>query len=245
MQIIADNEANSTTLLAVHSGSRRLYVTRGAGFDFDKAKHVFVPADQINFAVMPRRPEISCNHDITAPSQIEVGFFFAATPGALMGVRVLGRIFAGGNSIEQAKDGLCYPAGEHEIRLEAWARGRCDAYHGKEDLKGFFPLRNSVESIKLANLDPSGARSYADGTYTDGGAFRVIVPAAQEQMGEALRQNQVEVWHADKPDQSLAGWLMNLAPLALLAALWSFLIRQMKSRANARADAFAANSGAP
>src|SRR5579864_8255365 len=79
----------------------------------------------------------------------------------------------------------------------------------------------------------------------DGGAFRVIVPASQEQMLEALRQKQVEVWYADKPDQSLANWLMNLAPLALLAALWFFMIRQMRSRSNARAGAVAANSGAP
>jgi cell division protease FtsH len=89
------------------------------------------------------------------------------------------------------------------------------------------------------------AKTTLDGSYRDGGAFRVIVPASQEQMLEALRQKQVEVWYADKPDQSLANWLMNLAPLALLAALWFFMIRQMRSRSNAKAGAVAANSGAP
>jgi cell division protease FtsH len=102
---------------------------------------------------------------------------------------------------------------------------------------------SQVDSGNVAKVRIAG--SIGQGTYGDRSSFRVIVPAAQEQMLEALRQKQVEVWYADKPDQSLAGWLMNLAPLALLAALWFFMIRQMKSRANARADAVAANSGAP
>jgi cell division protease FtsH len=102
---------------------------------------------------------------------------------------------------------------------------------------------SQVDSGNVAKVRIAG--SIGQGTYGDRSSFRVIVPAAQEQMLEALRQKQVEVWYADKPDQSLAGWLMNLAPLALLAALWFFMICQMKSRANARADAVAANSGAP
>jgi hypothetical protein len=65
--------------------------------------------------------------------------------------RSLRRCFACGDSIQQAKDGLRHPAGEHAISLEVWMRGRCDAYHRKEDLKWLFPLWDSV-SFVAANV---------------------------------------------------------------------------------------------
>jgi cell division protease FtsH len=72
----------------------------------------------------------------------------------------------------------------------------------------------------------------ADGTYREGDPFRVIVPPSQEQMLQTLRQKNVEVWYAESSSGSVS-WLMNLfAPLALLAALWFFMIRQMKTRAS-------------
>ena len=102
---------------------------------------------------------------------------------------------------------------------------------------------SDVDAGKVAKV--TIARTTLDGSFTDGGAFRVVVPAAQEQMLEALRQKQVEVWYADKPDQSLSNWLMNLAPLVLLAVLWFFMIRQVRARSQARGNAAASNSGSP
>jgi ATP-dependent Zn protease len=81
-----------------------------------------------------------------------------------------------------------------------------------------------VSSVRIAGTS-------ANGTYRDGSSFRLKVPASQEQMLEALRQKNVEIWYTE----SLASvrspnWLVNLVPLALLAALWFFMVRQMRQR---------------
>lgn len=69
----------------------------------------------------------------------------------------------------------------------------------------------------------------------DGNPFHVVVPSSQEQMLQLLRQKNVEVWYADEPDGSEWRWLVNLlAPLALLAALWYFMIRQIRTGQSVR-----------
>ena len=100
---------------------------------------------------------------------------------------------------------------------------------------------SQVDSGNVGKVRIAG--SSGKGTHSDGSRFRVILPASQEQMLETLRQKNVEIWYS--ADTSSANWWVNLAPLALLAALWFFMIRQMRSRANPRADAVAANSGTP
>lgn len=73
------------------------------------------------------------------------------------------------------------------------------------------------------------ARSRATGTYRSGSAFSVIIPASQEQMLATLQQKDVEVWYSDSSTDT-SQWLMNLAPLILLAALWFFMIRKMQAK---------------
>jgi cell division protease FtsH len=70
------------------------------------------------------------------------------------------------------------------------------------------------------------------GQYRDSGSFRVTAPEYQGEMLENLRQKNVEIWFKDVPSGDSTTWLMNLAPLALLAALWFFMIRQMKSKSS-------------
>ena len=60
------------------------------------------------------------------------------------------------------------------------------------------------------------------------GTFTVTVPTSQEGMLQILHQNKVEIVVKDQGDDSWPGWLLNLAPLILLAVLWFFMIRQMK-----------------
>ena len=75
----------------------------------------------------------------------------------------------------------------------------------------------------------------ASGIDRDGNPFRVVVPSSQEQMLQLLRQKNVEIWYVDTPDDSVSRWLVNLvAPLALLAALWFFMIRQIRRAQNVR-----------
>lgn len=64
-----------------------------------------------------------------------------------------------------------------------------------------------------------------------GGTFRVVVPAAvQPTMIDRLTKTNVEIWFRDAAEGNWSSWIMNLAPLALLAALWFFMIRQMRIR---------------
>jgi cell division protease FtsH len=74
------------------------------------------------------------------------------------------------------------------------------------------------------------SRNHVDGKYQDGGLFRAAVPASQEMMLQTLRQNKVEILVRDEPAGDKAASLLNFAPLVLLAALWFYMIRQMKQQ---------------
>ncbi len=59
-----------------------------------------------------------------------------------------------------------------------------------------------------------------------GSNFRVIAPSNQSAMLDALQQHGVDIWFRESPEQGWPTWVLNLAPLVLLAALWFFMIRQ-------------------
>jgi cell division protease FtsH len=69
-----------------------------------------------------------------------------------------------------------------------------------------------------------------NGIYRDNSSFRVTAPAHQDAMLQTLRQKNVEIWFRDTANGDRTSWLLNIAPLLLLAALWLFMMRQMKSR---------------
>jgi cell division protease FtsH len=74
------------------------------------------------------------------------------------------------------------------------------------------------------------AGSVVRGTDAKSGSFRVIVPFFQPALLADLQQHGVEVWFKETSEQSWPGWILNFAPLVLLAALWFFMIRQMQRR---------------
>ena len=74
------------------------------------------------------------------------------------------------------------------------------------------------------------AGSVVHGSDAKGGSFRVIAPSSQSAMLEVLQQHGVEIWLKEIPEQNWPNWMLNLAPLILLAALWFFMIRQMQRR---------------
>jgi cell division protease FtsH len=96
---------------------------------------------------------------------------------------------------------------------------------------------SEVDAGKVAKIRISG--TVGDGTRQDGSSFRVILPASQQQTLEALRQGKVEIWYS--AGTSSGSWWVNLAPLAMLAALWFFMIRQMQRRSGRSADTGAVN----
>jgi len=49
-------------------------------------------------------------------------------------------------------------------------------------------------------------------------------------MLDALQQHGVDVWFKETTEQGWPSWILNLAPLVLLAGLWFFMIRQVQNR---------------
>jgi cell division protease FtsH len=68
------------------------------------------------------------------------------------------------------------------------------------------------------------------GSTANGGSFRVVVPSNQFAVLQALQEHGVEIWFKETPEQGWPTWILNLAPLILLAALWFFMIRQVQRR---------------
>ena len=87
---------------------------------------------------------------------------------------------------------------------------------------------SQVESGSVLRVTIS--QTQVDGLNRDNSPFRVTAPASQEGMLQTLHQKNVEIWFRDTPSGGWPATLMNLLPLLLLAALWFFMIRQMKSK---------------
>ncbi len=66
----------------------------------------------------------------------------------------------------------------------------------------------------------------------DGSLFHTTVPANYPDMIKTLRDKGVNITIKDISNGSWPSWLLNLAPLVLLAALWFFMIRQMQTGGN-------------
>jgi cell division protease FtsH len=67
---------------------------------------------------------------------------------------------------------------------------------------------------------------------SDNSLFHTTVPANYPDMIKTLREKGVAITVKDISNGSWPSWLLNLAPLVLLAALWFFMIRQMQTGGN-------------
>jgi hypothetical protein len=85
---------------------------------------------------------------------------------------------------------------------------------------------SQVESGNVRKVTISKTRII--GTYRDGRLFRVFAPMSQDALLQTLHNKNVEIWIKDTDEGNWPSWLLNIAPLVLLAALWFFMIRQMK-----------------
>jgi cell division protease FtsH len=70
------------------------------------------------------------------------------------------------------------------------------------------------------------------GKYKNGGLFRTTSPVNYPDMFKDLKDKGVGFEVKDVTNGSWPTWLLNLAPLILLAALWFFMIRQMQTGGN-------------
>jgi len=70
------------------------------------------------------------------------------------------------------------------------------------------------------------------GKYKNGGLFHTTAPVNYPDMFKDLKEKGVGFEVKDVTNGSWPTWLLNLAPLILLAALWFFMIRQMQTGGN-------------
>ena len=90
----------------VYSGFCGLHSMRGAGFHFNEAEVVAIPGDEIKFAAATRRAIVAGHDDVPETAQVEVGVFFTATAGALVGREMVGLAAEKCEFVEELEDEL-------------------------------------------------------------------------------------------------------------------------------------------
>ncbi|HVO82087.1 MAG TPA: ATP-dependent zinc metalloprotease FtsH [Terriglobales bacterium] len=86
--------------------------------------------------------------------------------------------------------------------------------------------QGNVKEVTISGMEVHG--QYRN----DNSGFRTIVPANYPDMIKTLRDKGVSMSFRDMNSGGWPTWLLNLAPLILLAALWFFMIRQMQTGGN-------------
>jgi hypothetical protein len=83
-QVIACDSGQCPLLVAIHGRFGWLDIASGARLDLDETQHILVPANEVDFSSVMRRPEISRHHYVSTTAQVKVRIFFASLTGALM-----------------------------------------------------------------------------------------------------------------------------------------------------------------
>jgi cell division protease FtsH len=87
--------------------------------------------------------------------------------------------------------------------------------------------QGDVEEVTVIGMEVRGKLKSEGGSL-----FHTTVPANYPDMIKTLRDKGVSITVKDITNGSWPSWLLNLAPLVLLAALWFFMIRQMQTGGN-------------
>ena len=86
--------------------------------------------------------------------------------------------------------------------------------------------QGNVKEVTIIGMEVRGKLQ------NDNSLFHTTVPANYPDMIKTLREKGVAITVKDISNGSWPSWLLNLAPLVLLAALWFFMIRQMQTGGN-------------
>ena len=101
----------------------------------------------------------------------------------------------------------------------------------KEREINFSQFMNDVDQAKVKDVTITGPD--VRGQYANEKAsFHTTVPANYPDMIKILRDKGVNITVKDASGGGWPSWLLNLAPIILLAALWIFMIRQMQTGGN-------------
>jgi cell division protease FtsH len=86
--------------------------------------------------------------------------------------------------------------------------------------------QGNVKEVTITGMEVRGKFT------NDSSPFHTTAPATYPQMIDTLRSKGVQIIFRDISNGSWPSWLLNFAPLILLAALWFFMIRQMQTGGN-------------
>jgi cell division protease FtsH len=86
--------------------------------------------------------------------------------------------------------------------------------------------QGNVKDVTITGMEVRGKYK------NDNSGFHTTAPANYPDMIKVLRDKGVSITIHDISNGSWPTWLLNLAPLVLLAALWFFMIRQMQTGGN-------------
>src|SRR5213082_1766138 len=101
----------------------------------------------------------------------------------------------------------------------------------KEKENNFSQFMTDVDQGNIKEVTLSGVEVH--GKYrNDNSIFHTTVPPNYPDMYKMLSEHSVNVTVKDAQGGGWPTWLLNLAPLILLAALWFFMIRQMQTGGN-------------
>ncbi len=99
----------------------------------------------------------------------------------------------------------------------------------KEKEINFSEFMSQVNQGNINTVTMNGTE--VRGTFRDGKGFHTIVPSNYPDMYKTLQDKGVNITVKDVQNGSYA-WLLNLAPLVLLGALWFIMLRQMQTGGN-------------
>jgi hypothetical protein len=113
-QILSRHLRQFAPFVPVDGRLSSLYVTRGPRLNFDKAKNVGIPANQIDLPAVARRAEVSRHHRVPHFPQIKVCRFFPARASLLMPWPRVGREHAQPHPIQTTNNRSRERCGEHK-----------------------------------------------------------------------------------------------------------------------------------
>ncbi len=103
---------------------------------------------------------------------------------------------------------------------------------GQDKTISLTQLLNDADQGKISEVNVNGAEVIAKYRGDDKTQFHTTIPGNYPDMYKTLREHGVDITIKDQNSNAWLGFLIQLAPFALLLGLWFFLLRQMQSGGN-------------
>jgi hypothetical protein len=113
-QVLSGYRRHFAAFMAVDGCLGSLHVARRPRLNFNKTKHICIPADQVDFSRLPRRAVVAGHDHIPLAPQMEAGIVLTAPAGALVRRPLVGRQSMPRQPVKAADGGVGKTAGEQD-----------------------------------------------------------------------------------------------------------------------------------